>query len=292
MPCCGLNRKTPRKVNRRVARWFGELQEYNLTIKHVPGKLHTAADMLSRPPTEDKGEQDNSDLTLLPEEMFIRQTNPELDQEPLDLKLEVANAQETHRQTMKQWEDTHHLDFHPVHDHQPQWFKDRQIVVPPEIELKRKIMRRYHDDPTAGHPGRDETTQATKREYWWPNMNQWIENYVKGCTPCQQNKNLMHHTCTPTYHFAPGPGANPFEEIAIDLITQLPKNGTYNTILTIVDHGCMRAAILIPCSTSITREEIANLYLNNVYQWFGLPRKMISDRDPRFTSHFAKALTR
>ena len=248
--------------------------------------------MLSRPPTEDKGEQDNSDLTLLPEEMFIRQTNPELDQEPLDLKLEVANAQETHRQTMKQWEDTHHLDFHPVHDHQPQWFKDRQIVVPPEIELKRKIMRRYHDDPTAGHPGRDETTQATKREYWWPNMNQWIENYVKGCTPCQQNKNLMHHTCTPTYHFAPGPGANPFEEIAIDLITQLPKNGTYNTILTIVDHGCMRAAILIPCSTSITGEEIANLYLNNVYQWFGLPRKMISDRDPRFTSHFAKALTR
>ena len=73
--------KTPRKVNRRVAQWFGELQKYNLTIKHVPGKLHTAADMLSRPPTKDKGEQDNNDLTLLPEEMFIRQT----DQEPHNL---------------------------------------------------------------------------------------------------------------------------------------------------------------------------------------------------------------
>ena len=72
--------KTPRKVNQRVARWFGELQEYNLMIKHVPGKLHTTADMLSRPPTEDKGEQDNNDLTLLPEEMFIRQINLELDQ--------------------------------------------------------------------------------------------------------------------------------------------------------------------------------------------------------------------
>ena len=118
--------------------------------------------MLSRPPTEDKGEQDNNDLTLLPEEMFIRQTNPEPDQEPLDLGREVADAQETHKRTMKQWEDTHHLNFHPMHDHQPQWFKDHRIVVPPEIELRRKIMRRYHDDPTAGHPGRDETTQATK----------------------------------------------------------------------------------------------------------------------------------
>ena len=70
-----------------------------------------------------------------------------------------------------------------------------------------------------------------------------------------------------------------------------PEDRTYDAILTIVDHGCTRAAIFIPCSTSITGEGIANLYLNNVYQWFGLPRKMISDRDPRFTSHFAKALT-
>ena len=111
--------KTPRKVNRRVAQWFGELQEYNLTIKHVPGKLHTVADMLSRPPTEDKGEQDNNDLTLLPKEIFIHQTDPEPDQELLDLGQEVANAQKTHRQTMKQWENAHHLDVHPTHDHQP-----------------------------------------------------------------------------------------------------------------------------------------------------------------------------
>jgi hypothetical protein len=39
--------KMPKKVNRRVARWFRELQEYNLVIQHVPGKLHTAANMLS-----------------------------------------------------------------------------------------------------------------------------------------------------------------------------------------------------------------------------------------------------
>jgi len=35
---------------------------------------------------------------------------------------------------------------------------------------------------------------------------------------------------------------------------------------------------------------IAQLYLEHVYQWFGLPKKMISDQDLRFTSHFGKAL--
>ena len=66
--------KNPRKVNRRVARWFATLQDYNLRIKHVPGKLHAAADMLSRPPNADKGEEDNQDVTLLPSELFIRLT--------------------------------------------------------------------------------------------------------------------------------------------------------------------------------------------------------------------------
>ena len=36
---------------------------------------------------------------------------------------------------------------------------------------------------------------------------------------------------------------------------------------------------------------IATLYLKNIYPWFGLPRKIITDRDPRFTSHFGQALT-
>ena len=63
--------KNPKKVNRRVARWFATLQDYHLRIKHVPGKQHAAPDMLSRRPDADKGEQDNLDLTLLLPELFI-----------------------------------------------------------------------------------------------------------------------------------------------------------------------------------------------------------------------------
>ena len=66
--------KNPKKVNRRVARWFATLQDYNLRIKHIPGKLHAAPDMLSCPPNVDKGEEDNQDLTLLPTRLFIHST--------------------------------------------------------------------------------------------------------------------------------------------------------------------------------------------------------------------------
>jgi Chromo (CHRromatin Organisation MOdifier) domain len=51
-------------------------------------------------------------------------------------------------------------------------------------------------------------------------------------------------------------------------------------------------AIFLPCSTTITSAGIAQLYLEHLYCWFGLPQKIISDRDPCFTSHFAKELTK
>jgi hypothetical protein len=156
--------KTPKKVNRRVARWFGELQEYNIVIQHIPGKLHTAADMLFRPPVNNKGEQDNNDLTLLPEEMFIRcQTDEDLESE--NIKVMMSLAQECRNQEMKEWERTYKTIniLHLPHQTQdPQWFKDCCIVIPTNLELRRKITQWYHDTPTAGHPGRDETIQAVK----------------------------------------------------------------------------------------------------------------------------------
>jgi Chromo (CHRromatin Organisation MOdifier) domain len=51
-------------------------------------------------------------------------------------------------------------------------------------------------------------------------------------------------------------------------------------------------AIFLPCSTTITGAGITQLYLEHVFRWFGLPQKIISDRDPHFTSHFAKELTK
>ncbi len=122
-------------------------------------------------------------------------------------------------------------------------------------------------------------------------MRQWIADYVKGCAVCQQNKIITHKKKIPLYRITTKEGTLPFQQIAMDLITGLPQQHRHNAILTIVDHGCSCAAIFLPCSNTITGPGITQLYLDYVYRWFGLPTKMISDRDLRFTSQFSKVLT-
>ena len=90
-------------------------------------------------------------------------------------------------------------------------------------------------------------------------MSKWVENYVKGCAKCQQNKTLTHWTTTPPYKINIPPLAQLFEVIAMDLITQLPNSNGHDTILTIIDHGCTRVALFLPCTTNVTGEGIAKL---------------------------------
>jgi hypothetical protein len=121
-------------------------------------------------------------------------------------------------------------------------------------------------------------------------MKGWIANYVKGCAMCQQSKILTHRKKIPLYRITTEQGTLPFKQIAMDLITGLPKHKGKDTILTIVDYRCSQVAIFLPCTTTITRPEIAQLYMDHVYRWFGLPTKVISNHDPWFTSHFGKSL--
>ena len=78
-------------------RWFAEIQDYNLVIKHIPGKIHTAPDMLSRPPRVDQGKQDNTDIVLLPPSMFIVTANAQDDM----LKEKVKETQQKQKAKME-----------------------------------------------------------------------------------------------------------------------------------------------------------------------------------------------
>ena len=82
----------------------------------------------------------------------------------------------------------------------------------------------------------------------------------------------------------------PFETVAVDFITKLPVSQGYNSILTVTDHDCSKATIFIPCVEEISGEETTALYAKHVFTRFGLPSKIISDRDPRFASKFTREL--
>jgi len=199
------------------------------------------------------------------------------------LREKVLKVQKRHHVTLNTWKVAHSIE------ERDNWLKDGCLVVPPEETLRRGILQLFHDAPTAGHPGRDETFTQVSDVYWWPGMRTWTTEYVAGCAVCQQNKNVTHRKHTPLYRIPTSEDALPFQQIALDLITGLPPNGPYNSILTIVDHGCSRAAAFLPCATTVTGPEVARLYFDHVYRWFGLPSKIISDRDPRFTSLRSRA---
>jgi hypothetical protein len=164
-----------------------------------------------------------------------------------------------------------------------------KVCIPPINKVKWGIMNLVHNHLMAGHPGQDKTLWVMQKYYYWPGMKEWIMEYIKGCATCQQNKILMHRKNTPMYQILTNKDACPFQRVTMDLITGLLPVRGEDAILTIVDQGCSQVAIFLLCSMNIMGPGIAQLYHNHVFRWFGLPTKIISDWDPRFTSHFSKA---
>ena len=72
----------------------------------------------------------------------------------------------------------------------------------------------------------------------------------------------------------------------MDFIVKLPLLNSYDSILTVTDHNCTKAVILIPCKETITAEGVTKLYLEHVFKRVGLPKTLIHDQDTRFMGNF------
>ena len=55
-----------------MAREVLELSEYDLEIHHIKGTSNGRADALSQRPDYDQGEDDNKDVTVIPDHLFVR----------------------------------------------------------------------------------------------------------------------------------------------------------------------------------------------------------------------------
>ena len=53
---------------------------------------------------------------------------------------------------------------------------------------REKILLECHDDPTAGHLGREKIYARVARYYYWPKYYQLVKEHVKACLVCQQCK--------------------------------------------------------------------------------------------------------
>jgi hypothetical protein len=151
-----------------------------------------------------------------------------------------------------------------------------------------RLLYEAHDATIAGHLGRDKMVEALQRHYYWPKMFDTCSQYVRTCDVCRRNNS---NTRAPVGLLQPIPLPDHcWEQVTHDLITCLPvtRRG-HNAIAVFVDRLSKRI-VLVPTTNEVDAEGYAKLFFENVFRHFGMPKALISDRDPRFTSHFWTAL--
>jgi hypothetical protein len=84
----------------------------------------------------------------------------------------------------------------------------------------------------------------------------------------------------------------PFATIGVDFVVSLPESPERYTALLTVTDKFSKFVRLIPGKDADTATTWAGRFFNDVFKLWGLPSKIISDRDPRFTSSFWRALFR
>ena len=263
--------KQPHKIPWRIARQAQEIMEYQLELIHIPEKTNSHADKLSRCPDYNQGDEDNKEAVVLPESMFIRSSHT--------ISYVPEEPPEQNEATMKPWINQYHRK-----KIRGEWWKDQKKVITQDLDKWRKIIWAYHNLPAYGHLGISRTRHLISKYYWWPTMGKEVYQYVRGCAQCQKNKVNTQAKKAPLNPITPIENALPFQTIAMGFIVKLPPSEGYNSILTITDHDCTKMILTIPCQEVINAEGVANLYLQQVFPCFGLPSKVISDRDPGFVN--------
>ncbi|MBW0494280.1 hypothetical protein O181_033995 [Austropuccinia psidii MF-1] len=147
------------------------------------------------------------------------------------------------------------------------------------------IIQECHDCPYMGHMSEDRTKERVASTAWWPRWEQELCEYIDTCERCQRaitkhekNYGLLQHIEEPK---------NPWETINMDWVTGLDPGGkgNFNACLIIVDRFS-KSMRCLPCHKEDTAMDTALLFWNNIISNFGVPKIIISDRDPEFTSEF------
>ena len=149
------------------------------------------------------------------------------------------------------------------------------------------ILHDFHEADAAGHPGIQKCYDAIRKHFYWNRMYKQIEEYVRSCAVCQKNKPAV----------APQQMIRPLDvpprrmsEVSMDFVSGLPTSEGFDQITVVVDR-LTKKVLLYGSRKDNTAMEAAAAFLNNFVSEYGLPDKIISDRDVKFTASFWQELT-
>ena len=159
----------------------------------------------------------------------------------------------------------------------------KQLRIPLDQEIRKEILESEHDHPTAGHFGQKKTIELITRNFYWPKMEETINEYVRTCDACQRNKSRRHARYG-LLEPLDVPYA-PWKSISVDFIVALPESEGKMQIMVVVDRFT-KMAHLMGLNTEATATDIANKFVSKIWKTHGLPEEIILDRDTKWTGGF------
>jgi hypothetical protein len=139
----------------------------------------------------------------------------------------------------------------------------------------------------AGYFGIDKTLSFPKDKYYWPQMYQDVQKFVKSCGVCQVAKGISQNTRLYTPIFVP---KKPWSNISMDFVLGFPKTVKgYDSIFVVVDRFS-KITHFIHCKKTSNVEHVVEIFFKEIVRLHGLPRSIVFYRDDKFVSYFWKTL--
>jgi hypothetical protein len=168
------------------------------------------------------------------------------------------------------------------------FFKGK-LFIPAQSSFKQVLLDEFHASPLGGHSGIHRTFGRLQENVFWHEMRKDVTEFVRACVVCQQTKSATH---SPYGLLQPLPIPDRvWEDISLDFIVGLPSFQSNTAILVVVDR-LSKAAHFGMLPTQFTVAKVADLFAKMICKLHGMPRSMVSDRDPIFLSHFWQELFR
>ena len=299
------------KLNRRQAHWVEELSNFTFTIEYKPGRTNPA-DAPSRRPDYARAlqiERLQASGKRLEELRSLRGVDlqelegkegwkhvpfklvPERVSGPSVAFVGAVEIEDIRDKVRKAYDEDpmfrRHLRSFTKED--GCYFQGGRLAIPtsPDTkELKDEILRLCHEE--MGHFGRERTLQEVLKLYWWPTVREDVQRYVATCPTCQRVKPGAESK-QGELHPLPIP-QEPFEQVTMDLLTALPTTTQGHDAVVVFVDRLTKYAIVEPCTKKATAKDLATIFVNSVFSQFGLPKVLISDRAPTFTSNFWEAV--
>jgi hypothetical protein len=159
------------------------------------------------------------------------------------------------------------------------------VIIPDQDDLRTLIIKEAHTQKATAHPGRKKTIRILRDRYYWKGITGFIEQYINNCYTCRR-AHVPRDKTPGLLHLLPIP-SRLWQYILMDFKSFPPSKSGYNSILVVIDRLGKRL-ISVPCHKTITARELAALFINYVWRYYGPPDIIVSDRRPQFISSFWK----